>query len=187
MKKNFVAGFTLAGVVLITGCADTDQVTIDVTEPVMEKMEQKMDEVMEKDTVMEKKEAMTKQEVEKKMDSITFADLQKGAKVLLTDDVSGVGGSGTAWTTLKDGMTFHRVVAKDIPALEDDYFYEGWLVKNPALGQFFSTGEMTQDPTTKEWVLDYVHDGDVTDHKKVVITLEPNDGDPAPAAHIIEN
>ena len=116
---------------------------------------------------------------------ITFEDLQRGPKVDLLD-VSGGTASGTGWTTLKDDKTYHRVIAKDMPALEADYFYEGWLVKNPALGQFFSTGEMTQD-ATGEWLLEYTHDGDVTDHEKVVITLEPNDGDPAPAAHIIEN
>ncbi len=116
---------------------------------------------------------------------ITFEDLQRGAKVELLD-VSGGTASGTAWTTQKNGKTYHRVVAKDMPVLEAGYFYEGWLVKNPALGQFFSTGEMTQE-ASGEWLLEYTHDSDVTDYEKVVITLEPNDGDPAPAAHIIEN
>ena len=72
---------------------------------------------------------------------------------------------------------------EDLPILDDDYFYEGWVVRNSPLS-VISTG-----PTE---INDGVHSNnftseeDLRDHSFYVLTLEPNDGDPAPAEHILE-
>ncbi len=51
---------------------------------------------------------------------------------------------------------------------------------------FFSTGEMIFDEQSQVWMLNYETTADKQDYSKVVITLEPDDGDPAPAKHILE-
>jgi hypothetical protein len=192
MKKIY---FILGAVTLVmtTGCAgpmNTEQ-----QDPVERAIEEQQDlgmtdemiKQIEADAALEsiEKELADAQAMQGDESGITLEELQSGNKVELVD-VSGGNASGTAWTTLKGSQTHHRVVAKDMPALDNEYFYEGWLVRNAAAGEFFSTGEMTQQ-STGEWMLEYIHEGDVLDHAKVVITLEPDDGDPAPAEHIIEN
>ncbi len=127
---------------------------------------------------------------------ITEEAQDQGAKVLNASDVepielvdvSGGNASGDAWTVLgSDGKTYHQVMAKNMPTLNGTDFYEGWLVRDPSTGDFISTGKMVETGKDGEFLLEFNAEGDLTDHKKVVITLEPDDGDPAPAAHIIEN
>jgi hypothetical protein len=101
-------------------------------------------------------------------------------------DVSGGIATGQAWTVIVDDTTFHKVIAQDLPVLTNDDFYEGWLVRETPTLDFFSTGKMIYDDKTKEWILEYEVVGDKSDYAKTVITLEPDDGDPAPAKHIIE-
>ncbi len=105
---------------------------------------------------------------------------------ILLEDVSGGDASGEAWLKVENNVTFHKVVAKNMPRLKDNEFYEGWLVKK-STNDFFSTGQMFFDTQAQTWILDYQTEGDKSNYTKVVITLEPNDGDPAPAKHIIEN
>ena len=109
-----------------------------------------------------------------------------GQPVIELSDVSGGNATGQAWIVVEDGRTFHRVVAKDLPEIADDYFYEGWLVRPEPDFDFFSTGGMIFDETNDTWILDYEVEGDRSDYSNVVITLEPDDGDPAPAEHILE-
>ena len=101
-------------------------------------------------------------------------------------DVSNSGATGTAWIGVYQGKTYHRVEAQNLPQLPGDSFYEGWMVKNPATGDFFSTGKMTYNPATKEATLNFFTDGDKSEYRFVVITSEPNDGNPKPDVHIIE-
>ncbi len=101
-------------------------------------------------------------------------------------DVSKSGATGTAWLAVYNGKTYHRVIAKNMPPLPGTDFYEGWLVKNPVPGGFISSGKMKYDPATKEARLDFVTDKDMSDYRFVVITSEPDDGNPAPDKHIIE-
>ncbi len=101
-------------------------------------------------------------------------------------DVSGGNATGMAWIVVEDGKTFHRVVAYDLPELTNGDFYEGWLVRPAPDFDFFSTGAMIFDDAENAWVLDYETEGDRSDYSNVVITLEPDDGDPAPAEHILE-
>jgi len=101
-------------------------------------------------------------------------------------DVSDSGATGEAWLGYYAGKSYHRVELQNVPPLGGTDFYEGWLVKNPATGAFFSTGKMDYNPATKIAILNYITDGDKTDHSFVVITSEPDDGDPKPDKHIIE-
>jgi len=100
------------------------------------------------------------------------------------DAVDGSGASGDAKLAVSEGKTYHRADAKNLPALESDDFYEGWLVKAP--GKFFSTGVLDYNPETGKGDLEFITSGDKSAYRLVVITLEPNDGDPEPAKHVLE-
>ena len=99
------------------------------------------------------------------------------------EDVSNGQATGQAYAKY-DGETYMLYADfENLPPLENGYFYEGWVVrKNPL--SIISTGET--------FTLDTFHANnfsdskDLTDHDFYVLTLEPDDGDPAPAEHILE-
>ena len=63
-------------------------------------------------------------------------------------------------------------------------FYEGWLVADS--GDFFTTGVAEIDDNGN-YVNTFTDGTDWTEtHNKYILTLEPNDGNPAPADHIVE-
>ncbi len=103
----------------------------------------------------------------------------------LLEDVTGGEASGEAlakFDTETNKYTLH-VTFKNLPALENEDFYEGWIVrKNPT--SVLSTGETEIKDGTHINV--FTADEDLTDHDFYVLTLEPNDGDPAPDKHILE-
>ncbi|MFC1617692.1 anti-sigma factor [Patescibacteria group bacterium] len=113
-------------------------------------------------------------------------DIYAGADTINLVDVTGGNATGEAWIVFKDDTTYHKVIARNMPDLVANDFYEGWLVKKPASGGFFSTGEMFYDDDEGAWVLEYEVAGDKSDYPDVVITIEPDDGDPDPAEHILE-
>jgi hypothetical protein len=116
------------------------------------------------------------------MDTMVY---QYGA--LLTPSVDGVATgeeSGDAMANFEDGT--YSMVARFENLEEIDttaYFYEGWIVRGAA-ESVISTGELTQEDG--EWINRYQSSEDLTDHTRYVLTLEPRDGDPAPADHVVE-
>lgn len=70
-----------------------------------------------------------------------------------------------------------------LPATWSDNFYEGRLVRKSPF-HFISTGPLTMkdDMYVNEWM----STDNFADHNHYVLTLEPNDNDPAPAEHIFE-
>ena len=99
------------------------------------------------------------------------------------EDVSGGEATGRAYAKF-DGEDY-MVLAElfDLPEPENDYFYEGWIDRKSPLS-VLSTGKAF----VKEgvYVNEYSAEGDLSDHDFYVLTIEPNDGDPAPADHILE-
>lgn len=67
------------------------------------------------------------------------------------------------------------------PAGED--FYEGWVVRKEPFA-FISTGKL--DMVGGKIYNGYESMEDYSDYTQYVLTLEPNDGDPSPADHILE-
>lgn len=101
-------------------------------------------------------------------------------------DVTGGKAMGEAWSILAEDGTHHRLIAQDLPPLTNGDFYEGWIVSSPqAIGGVVSTGVLEQQEDGM-WLLDFTSKSDLLDHRTVVLTLEPNDGDPAPAKHVLE-
>jgi hypothetical protein len=99
------------------------------------------------------------------------------------EDVADTSGSGEATRLYKDGQFTLRASA-ELPIPQDNYFYEGWLVRSDPL-DFISAGKMTLE-TDGKYYLSFVVNNDYMDYNKVVITLEPDDDNFSPAAHIIE-
>lgn len=145
----------------------------------------------ENQDIVEKVQDISGQDPEKMKEEILpkendFESIIAKAPSIELKDVSQSGASGTAWLAVYNGKTYHRVIAKNMPPLPGTDFYEGWLVKNPATGEFVSSLKMDYNPVTREARLDFVIDGDKSDYRRVVITSEPDDGNPAPDKHIID-
>ena len=98
------------------------------------------------------------------------------------EDVSGGSASGKVSATFEDVYILYASF-EDLPDLEEGFFYEGWVIRNSPLS-VLSTGKA--ELMNKRYINRFSAEGDLTDHDFYVLTLEPNDGDPAPAGHILE-
>lgn len=98
-------------------------------------------------------------------------------------DVSGGDSSGMATATYSAGNYLHDVEAK-LPPLEEDFFYEGWLVKKLPVLSVLSSGVMVENEDGFQ--LSFESSENLTDHTSVVITLESGERDDKPEVHIIE-
>jgi len=103
--------------------------------------------------------------------------------------IQGITTDGNASGTAKAGFGEDKFMMEasfsGLPAPVDGSFYEGWLV-DPDSGDFFSTG-VVEVGASGGYEDSYESETDYTDsHPRYVLTLEPNDGDPAPADHIVE-
>ena len=100
------------------------------------------------------------------------------------EDVSGGEATGAVKAQYMEGT--YTLVAT-FEGLEDPKgtdFYEGWVVRRGDEMSVVSTGMVKEEEVG--YVNLFTSDVDLTDHDFYVLTLEPDDGDPAPAAHIVE-
>jgi len=100
--------------------------------------------------------------------------------------LSGVGeykANGVTQSHLFDDGYFLHTANINIELAEDGYFYEGWLVKG---SDVVSTGHLSNYFGDVRHAVRFESETDYTDYTKVVITLEPDDGNPAPAVHVAE-
>ena len=147
---------------------------------------------MEKDgEVMEKKsdDAMMKED-----DGAMMEDDTHGGEVMMKedgfdyngtlDDVSGGSAAGDAKARFKDGAYELVATFEGLPDPQGTDFYEGWVVRRGANMSVVSTGRVEEEAVG--YLNLYMSSDDLTDHDFYVLTLEPDDGDPAPAAHILE-
>lgn len=104
-----------------------------------------------------------------------------GGRGAVLVDVGAVGASGEAKTAFSDGKFYARLTISGLRMPEKGYYYEGWL-KND---DFLSLGRMELNQFG-EGVLYYTASIDRSDYSWVVVTLEPEDGDPAPAKAVLE-
>lgn len=98
-------------------------------------------------------------------------------------DVSGGSSTGEAGFSFNASQFTMKAEIANLPNPEGDSFYEGWIV-NPETKDFISTGKLSLVDST--WINSFQSEKDYTSFSKYVLTLEPNDNDPAPATHILE-
>jgi hypothetical protein len=98
-------------------------------------------------------------------------------------DVSGGSASGVAMQDSRFGEYMLHARFSGLPTTSNGDFYEGWIVRrNPF--HFISTGRV--ESVRGVMVNTYLSESNLLDHDFYVLTLEPDDGDPAPAKHILE-
>jgi len=103
-------------------------------------------------------------------------------------DVADTGGSGEAFLRYDADTNTSFIYAEimNVPDPEGTDFYEGWIVKRGSGVPALSTGRLEREaPGMYTDVFEY--EGDLSDGWDFyVLTLEPDDGNPAPAKHIVE-
>ena len=110
-----------------------------------------------------------------------LVNVTKGQKIRgLRFEDSATGEAASRW----DGNMYQLYAeAEGLPTPQEDDFYEGWIVRKDPFA-FISTGKLVKRGDI--FVNGYTSDKDLSLFTLYVVTLEPDDGDPAPAAHIIE-
>jgi len=118
---------------------------------------------------------------------------QMNRDVLLEDvtdgnDVRGINtngsASGQADAYFVDGEYSLAVILEDLPDPNGTDFYEGWIVRKGISFSVISTGKLVKKNSI--YFNEFSSMDDLTDHDFYVLTIEPDDGDPAPADHVLE-
>jgi hypothetical protein len=99
-------------------------------------------------------------------------------------DVTGGGSFGIAHAAYINGSFMIVADMGNVPSPSNGYFYEGWIVRRGSDMSVISTGRA--QVVGEKLVNVYASSTNLADHDFYVLTLEPDDGDPAPAEHILE-
>lgn len=176
MKKFYIV---LLAILILSGCNQAKNLESESMPPAPQEGAQ----VMEKNDddmmipIAEEDDSMIP------IDDSEEAMMDKGVfrnKLVFTQSKGVQEGEGEGYYGVMEGET--RVYASfNVPKAEEDYFYEGWLVCN---GQPYSTGKLEFFDGIYENIFASM---EIPENcEQYVLTLEPNDGDPAPAEHILE-
>ena len=109
-------------------------------------------------------------------------DVTDGATV--TGVNTGNKATGEAQANFEDGEYSLKATFKDLPDPQGTDFYEGWVVRKGLSFSVISTGRA--EKVDGEYQNIYKSQEDLLDHDFYVLTIEPDDGDPEPAEHILE-
>jgi hypothetical protein len=99
-------------------------------------------------------------------------------------DVVGGNSLGLVRANFADEAYDMIAIFENLPEPTGDDFYEGWIVRQGADSSVISTGRVMM--FDGEYINIYESNQDLTDHTFYVLTIEPDDGDPAPADHVLE-
>jgi len=207
VKKIYLLSIILMLGLVVVACTPKEQkqVTDTLTEEAMADEDKTMDDdamghdgdgVMEDDKMMDD-EAMMEEDkmmddgdaMEKDDEAMMEEDKMMDDEMMMInystdlEDISGGTASGTASASFKDGTYTLTASLSGLPEPSGTDFYEGWVVKKSPLDAI-STGIINK--VGGIYVNNFSDTRDLTDHDFYVVTIEPDDGDPAPAAHILE-
>ncbi|MCP6719229.1 MAG: hypothetical protein KJI71_03295 [Patescibacteria group bacterium] len=141
------------------------------TESTQDSMVKEVDEKMMKEIM-----AMTYQY------SGQLADVTNGETILGIN--TGGNSFGVANASFENGTYSLLVTFDNLPDPKGTDFYEGWIVRKGIGFNVISSGRV--DKIDGVYTNTYVSGQDLTDHTFYVLTIEPDDGNPAPADHILE-
>lgn len=91
---------------------------------------------------------------------------------------------GIAQAAYLDSQYHLLATFENLPDPQGTDFYEGWVVRTGSRFNVISSGKLDKVGGAYQNV--FTSAEDLTDHAFYVLTLEPDDGDPAPADHIVE-
>ncbi len=129
----------------------------------------------------EELEVMAEEEIKQIREEVD-AVLSTGGEEINLQDVAGMGASGKVKRAFSDGKFYLRIEASGLRLPEKGYFYQGWLKKDD---QYLSVGRM-EVGLPGEGRLYYTASGDRLEYNEVKVTLEPEDGNEAPAKAVLE-
>jgi hypothetical protein len=174
MNKGLVL-MMLGAILLGAGCIDFESIYIN-------------DEESPADTehVEAQKEEADTVDIVSEVDEPTTESMDYIAKKSDLIDITGGESSGTVFAQwIEESSEYHLLSASsNLPFPEDGFFYEGWIVHKDSL-DILSTG-MLKLGELATWKNDFKSTENLIDYESYVITLEPDDDDPAPAEHILE-
>jgi hypothetical protein len=168
MKSKLLISLALVLILTSVGCTKSEIMSSEETEKMTENKVQEIDE----------KVMVVDNSIMKKMDEMTFD--YSGELV----DVSGGSATGTAMATFENGQYSLKATFKNLPDPQGSDFYEGWIVRRGSSFSVLSTG--VAKIVDGAYINTYSSSKDLTDHDFYVLTIEPDDGDPAPAGHVLE-
>jgi len=125
-------------------------------------------------------EVLTEEEVLKIKEEVDGVLESAGEKTTLVD-MAETGALGEVSQAFSDGKFYFRLNAQGLISMEKGYYYEAWLKNEDVL----SIGRV-EVSLTGEGVLYYTASIDRSDYTAVMVTLEPEDGNPEPAKIILE-
>ena len=99
-------------------------------------------------------------------------------------DVTGGGSFGIAHSQFASSTYTLVSEMGNLPEPADGYFYEGWLVERGDALSLVSTGRAQK--AGEGYANVYLSTTDLTQYDFYVLTLESDDGNPAPTEHILE-
>lgn len=123
--------------------------------------------------------------VEEKMEEFFNVEIPEDVEKAQLDEVVADYGTGIATRNYENDIFVHVVLA-DLPALEEGFYYEGWLVRGKEGDDDFdyiSTGKMRI--AKGGHLLEFESSTDYSDYQGVVITQEETEDD-TPEKHILE-
>ncbi len=97
------------------------------------------------------------------------------------EDVTGGDASGLAQAKYEDDEYTMVARFRNLPEPEGSDFYEGWVVKP---GSVISSGKA--EKVDGEYENRFTSEEDLTGNTDYVLTIEPDDGNPKPAGHVLE-
>jgi hypothetical protein len=162
----------------------------EVVEPTTEAEVVSVAEMMKDSEMMGSDEMMKKVDdgMMKEMMTMTYQYSGRLEDVTRGDDVRGLntGGEsgGVAQANYADGKYNLLVTFENLPDPVGTDFYEGWIVRKGLNFDVISSGVLKK--VDGVYTNTYSSGQDLTDHDFYVLTLEPDDGNPAPADHILE-
>lgn len=92
--------------------------------------------------------------------------------------------NGVAISHYFEDGTYLHTMDLNVELPKDGFFYEGWLVREGE--DPVSTGHLRSLFGDVRHRMEFEVDRDLRDRMNVVVTLERDDGDPAPAEHVAE-
>jgi len=125
-------------------------------------------------------ETLSEEEVAEMKEEINSV-LQTNGQTAELKDVNATGAQAQAARAFSDSSFYFKMTAQNLHSAPKGYFYEGWLRSGD---EYISLGRVKMEDGKGE--VYYKATTDRTDYSKAQITLEPDDGNKAPAKVILE-